>query len=74
MLHKEYLDATTSLQKGYNVVRVSLAQAQRAALCQKIYELKALLQAADTVEHKQDAQRKLAECERELEALETEGL
>ena len=73
MLHKEYLDATTSLQKGYTVVRVSSAEAQRAALWQKIYELNALLQAADTVEHKQDAERQLAECKRELETLDTEG-
>jgi hypothetical protein len=67
MLHKEYLDATTFLQKGYNVVRVSPAEAQRAALWQKIYELNALLKAADTVEHRQDAQRQLEECKRELE-------
>lgn len=75
MLHKEYLDATTFLQKGYNVVRVSPAEAQRVFLWQKIYELEALLQAAGTEEQKQDARLQLAECKRALErnALETEG-
>ena len=75
MLHKEYLDATNSLQKGYNVVRVSPAEAERAALWQKIYELEALLQAAGTEEQKQDFGQQLAECKRELQrnALETEG-
>lgn len=73
MLHKEYLDASNSLQKGYNVVRVSRAEAERADLCQKIYELQVLLQAAGTEEQKQDARRQLAECKRALEriALET---
>lgn len=75
MLHKEYLDATNSLRKGYNVVRVSHAEAERAALWQRIYELEALLQTAGTEEQKQDARRQLAECKRALErnALETEG-
>ena len=75
MLHKEYLNTTNSLQKGYNVVRVSPAEAERASLWHKIYELEALLQAAGTEEQKQDARRQLAECKRALErnALETEG-
>ncbi len=75
MLHKEYLDATAFLRKGYNFVRVSPEEAQRAFLLQKIYELKALLQAAGTEEQKQDARRQLAEWKRALEdnALETEG-
>jgi hypothetical protein len=76
MLHKEFLDAAAAFQKGYNVVRVSPAEAERAALWQKIYELEAfLLQAAGSEEQKQDARRELAEYRRALErnALETEG-
>ena len=75
MLHKEYLDATSFLQKGYNGVRATPAEAQRIALWQKIYELEVLLQAAGTEEQKQDFRQQLAECKRELQrnALETEG-
>jgi len=74
MLHREYLDATHFLRKGYNVVRVSPAEAERASLWQRIYELEAQL-SAGTEEQKQDARRQLAECRRALErnALETEG-
>jgi len=54
MLHKEYLDATAFLQKGYNGVRATPAEAQRIALFQKIYELEVLLQAAGTEEQKQE--------------------
>jgi hypothetical protein len=73
MLHKEFLDAAASFQKGYNVVRVSPAEAERAALWQKIYELEAQLRAASTEEEKLDAGRQLPEYKRMLErnALET---
>ena len=75
MLHQEYLDATHFLRKGYDVVLVSPAEAQRADLWQKIYELEALLQADGTEEQRLETERKLASCRRELEriALDTEG-
>jgi DNA-binding GntR family transcriptional regulator len=66
MLHK-YWDAAESFHKGYNVVQVSQAEAERAFLYQKIYELQALLEAAGTEEQKEDVRRQLAECQSALE-------
>lgn len=67
MLHKEYLHATDSLRKGYNVVRVSPAEAERAALWQQVYELEAQLGAEQDRDRARDIERQLAALRRALE-------
>lgn len=67
MLHKEWLHETASLHKGYNVVRVSQAEAERADLWQQVYELEAQLRAEQDRDRKREIERKLAALKHALE-------
>lgn len=66
MLHK-YLDIAESFHKGYNVVQVSPAEAERAFLWQQIYELEAQLRAPENKDKTRDIERQLTDLKHALE-------